>query len=485
MNKLKEKWIKVPIGVKAAAVYTAATLFSKGLAIITTPIFTRIMTTGEVGVVGLYNSWHSIIGAIATLSLTSGGFAVAMKEYPDRRDQYQSSVLSLTSVIALILALVYFVCPPFWNNVTGLPTELMLLMLFGFLVTPARDFWLARQRYEYKYKLSGIIMFASAIVASILSIIVVLKLRRFENADVASGRLFANYLILYGVAAVLWIVLIVKGKVFYNKTFWTESLKISIPLVGYSIASQILSASDRIMIGNMVDNDAVGIYSTLYTVSSLSLLVWSSINMSFVPFLFRNIDDNEEKTRKVSLLLLSVFSCIAVLMTFFAPEIVKILATEEYYEAIYIMPPIAAGVFFTSVANLYSNIVVNYKKSQFVMYPALISAVLNVVLNYIFIPIFGYEAAAYTTLFSYVLLALLQAVWANKVRKDITGKNIHVYNDKAIMLLSVLTVIVTLSGLLLYRNTIVRYAVILVLFGITAVLARKVISLKKQNNNPK
>ena len=207
--------------------------------------------------------------------------------------------------------------------------------------------------------------------------------------------------------------------------------------------------------------------------------------MSFVPFLFRNIDNREEKTRKVSLLLLSAFSCIAVLMTLFAPEIVRILATEEYYEAIYIMPPIAAGIFFTSVANLYSNIVVNYKKSQFVMYPALISAVLNVALNYIFIPIFGYEAAAYTTLFSYVLLALLQAVWANKVRRDITGKRTRVYNDKAIMLLSVLTTIATLSGLLLYRNTIVRYAVITVLFSVTLVLARKVISLKKQNNNRK
>lgn len=40
-----------------------------------------------------------------------------------------------------------------------------------------------------------------------------------------------------------------------------------------------------------------------------------------------------------------LYAGVAVLLTYLAPEIVRILAPEEYYEAIYIMPPIAAGVF--------------------------------------------------------------------------------------------------------------------------------------------
>ena len=55
MNKILDKIKNVPIGVKAAAVYTLASVFSKGLAIITVPIFTRIMSTSEIGVVNLYN----------------------------------------------------------------------------------------------------------------------------------------------------------------------------------------------------------------------------------------------------------------------------------------------------------------------------------------------------------------------------------------------------------------------------------------------
>ena len=71
MNKILDKIKNVPIGVKAAAVYTLASVFSKGLAIITVPIFTRIMSTSEIGVVNLYNSWHSMLNAVVTLSLTS------------------------------------------------------------------------------------------------------------------------------------------------------------------------------------------------------------------------------------------------------------------------------------------------------------------------------------------------------------------------------------------------------------------------------
>ena len=86
MNKILDKIKNVPIGVKAATVYTLASVFSKGLAIITVPIFTRIMSTSEIGVVNLYNSWHSMLNAVVTLSLTSGGYSAALKRVWKKRE---------------------------------------------------------------------------------------------------------------------------------------------------------------------------------------------------------------------------------------------------------------------------------------------------------------------------------------------------------------------------------------------------------------
>lgn len=136
-----------------------------------------------------------------------------------------------------------------------------------------------------------------------------------------------------------------RGKTFYNKEFWKLSLSLSIPLVGYSLASQILNVSDRMMISQIINNSAVGIYSTLYTVSSISLMVWQAIHSSFVPYLFKGLESRDAEIKKVSLKLMVIYAGVAVFLTYLAPEIVRILATEEYYEAIYIMPPIAAGVF--------------------------------------------------------------------------------------------------------------------------------------------
>ena len=470
-NKVRE----IPLGVRSSVVYTLSTLFTRGLAIITVPIFTRVMTTEEIGLVNLYNSWYSMISVVATLSLTSGGFQVMMKDYPDNRKQYMSSVLSLTSIMAILIAVIYFIAPSFWNNITGLPTELMVLMLVGFLVVPAQDFWLAQQRYEYRYKLAGILSFASAIIATALSIIIVLNLRGTGYS--AEGRLFANYSVIYGVALVIFIITFVKGKTFYNKDFWKKSLALSVPLIGYSISTQILSVSDRTMISNMVGNSAVGIYSTLYSVSSICTIFWSALNTSFIPYLYQNIEKEENKIKGISGLLLGVYSVIAVLITYFAPEVVRILATEEYYEGIYIMPPIAAGVFLMAVTNMYSNIAVYYKKTIFVMIPAIIAAVLNIILNFIFIPLYGYVGAAYTTLIAYIVLAGLQALFALILQKKKGNK--HIYNNWLILILCVATIVLDMLALLLYQNIIIRYCIIGVGLIVGILLVYKFIKKKK------
>lgn len=479
-TKLTSSIRRVPIEVKSAAVYTLSTLFSRGLAIITVPIFTRLMTTGQIGIVNLYNSWYSMISAIATLSLTSGGYVVALREYESRRDQYQSSVLSLTSLISIFIAIVYAINPQLWSRVLGLPKGLISLMLVGFLFAPARDFWLARQRYEYKYKLSGFVMIGSALVASAFSIITVLKLSTVNESAVAEGRLYSNYLIIYGVSAFIWLYTFVKGKTLYNKEFWKLSLSLSLPLVGYSVASQILTVSDRMMISQMAGNSAVGIYGTLYTVSSLSLLVWQAVHSSFVPYIFRNIGKNHSGIKRVSAQLMTFYAIVAILMTFMAPEIVRILATEDYYEAIYIMPPIASGVFFTSFANLYSDIAVYYKKTKYVMYPAIIAAVSNLILNYIFINFYGYMAAAYTTLFSYMLFAFFQGLWARKICKENGIKEGTIYNDKFMIVLAIVTTLISLSGILFYENIILRYGVIVFLLVACITAGKRFMSSRKE-----
>ena len=205
---------KISAGVAASIVYTLATLFSRGMAIITTPIFTRIMPPDQIGVVNLYQSWLSMISIFSTLALTSGGFQLALKEFKGARNQYVSSILSLTSIVALALAAVYFAFSSFWNEITGLSTSLMILMLVYLLLSPAQDFWLLRQRYEYRYKAAGLFTFATALLSGLMAVLAVLQASEREVQALGNVRLFATYSVYIVCSLVLWVYIVLKGRTF-------------------------------------------------------------------------------------------------------------------------------------------------------------------------------------------------------------------------------------------------------------------------------
>ena len=163
-----------------------------------------------------------------------------------------------------------------------------------------------------------------------------------------------------------------------------------------------------------------------------------------------------------------MYSLVAILLVYLAPEIVRILATKEYYKGIYIMPPIAGGVYFIAVSNLYSDILVYLKKTKMVMISSAIAAALNVVLNYIMINAYGYMAAAYTTLISYIVMALLLSIWANREFKKYITEIDFVYDNKLISVISILTLVISLFAILIYNYAIVRYAIAMCVFVATA-----------------
>lgn len=472
---------KIPVGARAAIAYTLANVFSRGIAIITMPIFTRLMSTTQIGEVNLYNSWFSMFYSISTLSLTAGGFSVAMKEYEGIRKQYISSILTLTSLIAGIFSALYFINMDFWNNLTGLSTSLMMLILIGLFVSPATDFWLLYERYEYRYANSTFLSMGSAFFASILSLGVILFMNQNGCTNLAEGRLIANCVVVYSIAMILWIVLMHRGKTFVNFQYWKFSLSLSLPLVGYSIVSQILGVSDRMMISKMVNNSAVGIYSTVYSVGTLFTMVWTAINSSFVPYLYQNIGQNDKNIKETSFFLLVIYGMVAVVMVLFAPEILGVLATEEYFEGIYLMPPIAAGVFLTSVANIYSNILLYMKTSKHILASTCIAAFLNVALNYWLIPVWGYMVAAYTTLLSYIVMMLLLMMAAKCQFQKQESKSLNsIYSNSKIIILSIIIILAMLFVTVLYSTTIIRYTITMLLILVVVYLGFKYLKMNNQ-----
>lgn len=480
MGKIKIK--NISVGVKASFAYVVSSLLSRGLSIITVPIFTRLMSPEQIGVVNLFSSWNSTIDIFATLGLTSGGFFVALKEFSDVRDKYVASILFLTTCASLFLIFLYLSFSKTVQNFSGLSNTLIIFMLVGYIFTPARDFFLARQQFEYKYKISAGLIISSSIIASVVSVVAVVLGSKKGITALGELRIFSTYIIIYAIAFALWLIIFFKEGIQLNIHFWKFSLMLSVPLMGNAIAVQILTVSDRIMISKMVGNFAVGIYSILYSASALSSIVWQAINSSFIPFLFDGInkENKKNKIRRISTQLMTIYAIAAILLTLSAPEIIKILATREYYEAIYIMPPIAAGIFLNSLHQMYSNVILFYKKSYMIMIATSVAAIVNVVLNFFFIKKFGYMAAAYTTLIAHIVLVLIQFLSARKIHFKISGIYEPVYNDKKLISLSFVTIFLCLLCIPLYKFIYIRYGFISLIFIFIIIFRKKILNILKE-----
>ena len=174
-----------------------------------------------------------------------------------------------------------------------------------------------------------------------------------------------------------------------------------------------------------------------------------------------------------------VFALIALIITLFAPEIIRILGPEEYYEGIYIIPAVVSGVFFTAVFSLYIRIELYLKKSTSIMIGTVIAAALNLLLNWIFIPIFGYQVAGYTTLVCYMLLSLFHALNLKRLGYG------HIYNNKIIAAMALGLCAAIIACLFTYQLPILRYSLIAVLLIVAIVKRKLIISMIKGNKRVK
>ena len=459
ITKLLKKYSNLSSAVRVSVWFTICNILQKGISMITVPIFTRILTEEQFGVYSVYQSWYQIIFVFATLNLSNGVFNNGMIKYEDEKEQFISSMQGLTTSITLVLMTIYLCYTNFWNQIFELSTILVIAMFIDFLVTPALLFWSARQRFEFKYKKLVAVTLIMAAGSPILGIVTVLCTQYKAEARILS---FAVVQILFGL--IFYVYNYYKGKCFFNKKFWKFALAFNIPLIPHYLSQSVLQQSDRIMINSMVGTDKAAIYSVAYSISTMMILVTAAINNSFIPYTYRKMKEKKYNDigKNANILIVIVGICMFLVIAF-GPEVVSIFAPPSYYEAIWIIPPVSISVYFMFLYPLFGNIEFYFEENKYVAMASVTGAIVNVVLNYIFIPVFGYIAAGYTTLFCYILFSAGHYIFMKKViKKHIEGTKI--YDMRFVCLFSVGMLIGMIIMLSFYEFTIIRYIVILVLF---------------------
>ena len=465
---IKEKYSALSLPVKASLCYTVCNVINKAIALLATPIFTRIMTEEEYGTFAIFQSWYSILIIFTSLNVFLGGYQKGLILYKNDISRFTASQLGLTTTITVFFFIIYLLNISFWTGVFELKPLLMLAMFAELIFMPALELWSSRQRFDYKYKKYAVITMTMSLLTVVGGAIAVLgsnyKIEARIFSDAAAKSLFSG---------ILFISIFFAGKCFYNKEYWKYSLTFNLPLIPHYLSNYVLSQSDRVMIGQMVGNSQAAYYSVAYTISTVMVLITGAINNSFTPYIYKTIASNEKKSIKntTRVLVILVAGLCVITMTF-APEVIRIFAGKRYMDAIYVIPPVATSVFFIFLYSLFSTIEYYYQKTSFIAIATCLCAVVNLILNYVFINLYGYYAAGYTTVVCYIGLALLHYLFYKEVSQKEECENL--YDAKLFFNLSLIVLVVMLIMALTYQYSWVRYGLFAMLIVVAIIYRNRI-----------
>ena len=441
--------------VKIGMIYTLSNIVIKGMAFITTPIFTRLMSQEEYGSFSNISSWANIISIIATLCLYSS-ISRAKYDYDEDIKGYMSTITILGSVFTLIIWLLIELKIGFWERLFNMDRLYILSIMIYSLFTPALQTLITKHRMYNEYKnviaLTWITLLVTTFGALGLTILMSNKL---------TGRVIGNYTIIAIVDVVFWLYIVIQGKTFSLK-MCKYACALSLPLLVHELSGVLLNSSDRIIINQLCGARKAALYSIAYTIAMIVTVVLSSLNQAWVPWFFDKMQKNDrESIRNVVPKYMAGFTVGCIGLMFIGPEMILIFGGENYLEAMYVIPPICLAIEIQFVYTLYVNIEFFEKKTTYISLATAGATVINIALNYYAIPRWGYIAAAYTTVIGYLFTFLFHYIVCKKIGYD------NLFEKKNLLRNLSISIFAMVSCLILYGYTWIRR---LVLIGILLIL---------------
>lgn len=450
MRRIKKKWCDIPIAVKISIAFTVCGILQRCLSFITLPLFTRLLTTEQYGEFTVYQSWSGILSIFITLNLAYGSFSTAMIKYENDRNGYISAVEGIFLAFSLIFLAIYLPFRNLWNQLFELPTEYVCIMIAEILGVNAIQLWSGKNRFEYKYVSVVIITVLMSILSPVTAFILVTT-----STEKGFARILGYAIISIAVGGIFFVYYVFKGKQLLKKEYWKYALGFNVPLLAYYLSQSIFNQSDRIMISHMVGKDKAAIYGVAYSLAMLMTFVLNAINNAYLPWFYTKIKEGNSDNKRISLIISGVLASLLLIVIWFAPEIIWILAGEEYVEAVHVVPPVAISLLLLFYAQVFIDVEFYYEEKKKLVYASVIAAISNIVLNLIFINIMGYVAAAYTTLFSYFVFVAANYLAMKKTLRD-NKLNDNLFDYKGMIYLFLLFAFISYMGVFFFEYIYLR-----------------------------
>lgn len=405
---MKERVLEIG---RDSAWYLAANVATSFLSFVAIPIFTRLFTPGEYGIYSLIATTIMLGSPLFFMWLVSS----IVRYYPEYEQRGELDVFYSTAVRRF---------PHF-------------LALFLLVVLPLTIFVIPVGRYRLAISL-GVAVFALHTLFRVF--LSMLRARQMSSsyAMLLIMVQFGRYIV--GAALVAWFGFGVDGPFWgwlgalmvalpvellalrlhkrvsfkkHSRTLEMDFVRFGVPMIFVTIMAEILTAADRYMVQIIKGSYQVGLYSVVYNlVSSLEQVMASIIMLGATPVIMKVFEREGEEatvtlisklTRYFLILLFPVVLAVWVLQT----RVISVIASPKYMPATAAVLPLVFGIFLNNLYWLPGLSFQIKKRTQAWLVPTCVAAGLNIGLNLLLIPRYGFEGAAWATLISYVVCFVL------------------------------------------------------------------------------
>ena len=389
---------------KHGGYYLISSLATGALAFISIPIFTRLLSTDDYGVISIFMGVASIISSIMAFSADRS----VSRYYFDQKDELDfKRFVGTSSVISIffftINATLLFLFANEFGKLVGLKKEVVYLLI------PLSGINIIGLTFEQIYgplkkskqiAVSAILRVFLGFAFSV-SLISVFKTEKFFGQIL--GQIIAGFCIV-----LFWISLI---KPFFKWHFDVIHIKYiftySVPLIPYALSGVLIEQFGKIAIGSSQSHSHAGFYSLALTISGIVNIIIGVTHQAWNPYYFEYMNSkNYKQLDKEFLLIFKLTIIVAFGVACFGKEIGYLLVNDEFSASLYLVPIFTIGYIFSQLSFTYIRNFGYTKKTQFMSITILFSGICNVLLNIIFIKYLGELGAAISFVLSYIIMTI-------------------------------------------------------------------------------
>jgi len=390
--------------VKEAGTYTFINGLSSLFPLLLIPLITRYVDPFDYGVYAVFLVGINLIMPLIGIGIeTSSGRKYIDKDTIDF-PSYIFSAISLTTILSFVLLLIMYLFSNFLSNYLPISIEWYPHWVIASWSQVIFGLILVINQMRHKPFIFGFWRIGrSTLIYSFFLILIILERSKWENL---LNLIFISYTII-AISGLFWLIKKKLIALSISKASVIHIFKYGIPLVPHMLAAAIITATDRIILSNILDEKAVGIYTIGYQSGLVMFIFAQSINRAWTPWFYERLKSKNKEDYLKSTMTLYKISLLFILVGLFLCLsgwiILPYLFGEIYLESVYVFYWIIFAFVVQGLWSLISAYLYYTGETIWISLSSMFASILNIGISILLVTSYGLIGAAQGTFCAYLI----------------------------------------------------------------------------------